>query len=77
MKTFFFLVQQQISIDLMIVEEINPLVIEHLIPEIYQQQGMHCASSEVIMTAPWWTLMTTAETRLLQTKQRLAGGTES
>lgn len=29
-------------------------------PEIYQQQGMHCANSKVIMTAPRWTLMTTA-----------------
>lgn len=43
----------------MIVQEINPLklVIEHLMPEIYQQQGMRCASSEVIVTAPRWTLM--------------------
>ena len=46
----------------MIVEEINPLklVIEHLMPETCQQQGMHCASSEVIVTAPRWTLMITA-----------------
>ena len=63
-KTFFSWCSNKISIDPMIVEEINPLklklVIEHLMPEIYQQQGMHCASSKVIMTAPRWTLMTMA-----------------